>query len=170
MKVIVQYVRHLLSRSTYMSDAAWKKARYAFQTIPPLSPLSQPHSCVTFLAGFHAQIYDCCPNSCLCYTGPHSSATSCTYCRLSWYHSNETQKPHKKFTYLSLIPRLQAFRANTRIVTAMQYRSQSESKSIPGVIKDKLYLTVRTTRHSNQKTLGLTRSSLDTDTLMTTVT
>ena len=153
-----------------MSDAAWKKARYAFQTIPPLPPLSQLHSRVTFLAGFNAQIYDCCPNLCLCYTGPHSSATSCTYCRLSRYHLNATQKPRKKFTYLSLIPRLQAFCANTRIVTAMQYRSQSKSKSIPGVIKNKLYLTVRTTRHSNQNMLGSTRSSLDTDSLMTTVT
>ena len=119
-----------------MSDAAWKKARYAFQTIPPLPPLSQLRSRVTFLAGFNAQIYDCCPNSCLCYTGPHSSATSCTYCGLSRYHSNATRKPRKKFTYLPLIPRLQAFCANTRIATAMQYRSQSESESIPGVIKD----------------------------------
>ena len=117
-----------------MSDAAWKKACYAFQTTPPLPPLFQLRSCVMFLAGFSAQIYDCCPNSCLCYVGPHSSATSCTYCGLSRYHSDG--KPRKKFTYLPLIPRLQAFCANTKLATMMQYRSQSESEAIPGVIKD----------------------------------
>ena len=117
-----------------MSDTAWKKACFAFQTMPPLPSLSQLCSCVTFLAGFSAQIYDCCPNSCLCYTGPHSSATSCTYCGLSWYHSNG--KPRKKFTYLPLIPWLQAFCANTKLVTLMQYWSQYEYESTPGVIKD----------------------------------
>ncbi|KAF8262452.1 hypothetical protein EI94DRAFT_1602204, partial [Lactarius quietus] len=120
--------------STYMLDAAWKKACYAFQIMPPLPLLQKPHSHVTFLAGFSAEIYDCCPNSCLCYTGPHSSAMSCTYCGLSRYHSNG--KPCKMFSYLPLIPQLQAFCTNTKLVTMMQYRSQSKSKSITGVVKD----------------------------------
>ncbi|KAI9458326.1 hypothetical protein BJY52DRAFT_1223445 [Lactarius psammicola] len=120
--------------STHMPDAAWKKACYAFQTTPPLPGLSQLRSRITFLAGFTAQIYDCCPNSCLCFAGPHSSATSCMYCGLSWYHKNG--KPRKKFTYLPLVPRLWAFCANTEIATMMQYRSQCESESVPGVIKD----------------------------------
>ena len=117
-----------------MSDMAWKKVCFAFKTMPPLPPLLQLCSHVTFLAGFSAQIYDCCPNSCLCYTGPHSSTMSCMYCMFSWYHSNG--KPHKKFTYLPLIPWLQAFCTNTKLMTLMQYWSQYEYKSTPGFIKD----------------------------------
>jgi hypothetical protein len=120
--------------STYMPDAAWKKACYAFQTTPPLPSLPKLRSHIAFLAGFSAHVYDCCPNSCVCYTGPHSSATSCTYCGLSRYHANG--KPRKKFTYVPVIPHLQAFCANTKFATTMQYRSQSESESVPGVIKD----------------------------------
>lgn len=120
--------------STYMTDAAWKKAYLAFRTTPPLPTLPQLRSRITFLAGFSAQMYDCCPNSCVCYTGPHAQATSCTYCGLSRYHPNG--KPRKKFTYVPLIPRLQAFCANHKIATTMQYRSSSESGSIQGVIKD----------------------------------
>ncbi|KAN0139718.1 hypothetical protein V8E53_002380 [Lactarius tabidus] len=37
--------------STYMADAAWKKAYIAFQTMPPLPKLLQLHSCIIFLAG-----------------------------------------------------------------------------------------------------------------------
>ena len=120
--------------STYMADAAWKKAPLAFQTTFPLPTLLQLHSRISFLAGFNAQTYDCCPNSCVCYTGPHAHATSCTYCGLSQYHTNG--KPRKKFTYIPLIPRLQAFCANHKVATTMQYRCQSESGSVPGVIKD----------------------------------
>ena len=97
-----------------------------------LQKLLQLHSQIMFLAGFSAQPYDCCPDLCICYTGPHSNATSCTYCGLSRYHTNG--KPCKKFTYLPLIPCLQAFCANHKILTTMQY--QSQSKSIPGVIRD----------------------------------
>src|ERR1700744_6671755 len=61
--------------STYMTDAAWKKAYLAFRTTPPLPTLPQLRSRITFLAGFSAQMYDCCPNSCVCYTGPHAQAT-----------------------------------------------------------------------------------------------
>jgi hypothetical protein len=117
-----------------MADTAWKKAYLAFQTMPPLPKLLQLRSCITFLAGFSAQTYDCCPNSCLCYTGPHSSEMSCTYCGLSQHHANG--KPRKKFTYIPLIPQLQAFCANPKVAATMQYRSESESESIPGVIKD----------------------------------
>ena len=120
--------------STYMADAAWKKAPLTFQTTFPLSTLLQLRSCISFLAGFNAQTYDCCPNLCVCYTGPHAHATSCTYCGISRYHTNG--KPRKKFTYIPLIPRLQAFCANHKVATTMQYRCQSESGSVPGVIKD----------------------------------
>ncbi|KAH8978700.1 hypothetical protein EDB86DRAFT_2761443, partial [Lactarius hatsudake] len=143
--------------STYTTDAAWKKARYAFQTTPPLPGLSQLRSRITFLAGFSAQIYDCCPNSCLCYTGPHSNATSCTYCGLSRYHADGM--PRKKFKYIPLVPRLQAFCENTRVATAMQYRSQSEAESVPGVIKDifdgENYKTLKSKYvQINEKTFG----------------
>jgi hypothetical protein len=120
--------------STHMPDAAWKKACYAFHTTPPIPGLLQLRSRANFLAGFTAEVYDCCPNSCLCYTGPHSDATSCVYCGLSQYHGQG--KPRKRFTYIPLIPRLQAFCTNAEIATRMQYRHQSESDAIPGVIRD----------------------------------
>jgi hypothetical protein len=120
--------------STHMPDAAWKKACYAFHTTPPIPGLLQLRSRANFLAGFTAEVYDCCPNSCLCYTGPHSDATSCVYCGLSRYHGQG--KPRKRFTYIPLIPRLQAFCTNAEIATRMQYRHQSESDAIPGVIRD----------------------------------
>ncbi|KAF9033063.1 hypothetical protein BDZ89DRAFT_899183, partial [Hymenopellis radicata] len=76
---------------------------------------------VAFLSGFKPQFYDCCPKSCVCYTGRYAEMATCPYCQEPRYRDDG--KPRQKFTYLPIIPRLQAFAANTSVASAMQYRS-----------------------------------------------
>jgi hypothetical protein len=86
---------------------------------------------INFLAGFKPEIYDCCTNSCLCYTGPNN-LTICPYCKEPQWRANG--KPGKKFTYIPGIPRLVAFAANREMAEKHQYRAQHQHK--PGTTTD----------------------------------
>ncbi|KAF8154332.1 hypothetical protein K438DRAFT_2077030 [Mycena galopus ATCC 62051] len=61
---------------------------------------------IEFLAAFKPIPYDCCPNSCCCYVGPHAEENKCPYCNEPRFKSNG--KARKTFTYVPLIPRLVA--------------------------------------------------------------
>ncbi len=56
---------------THTTDRDFAKLPFAFPSNPPLPKLDSVRSCVAFLAGFEPEMYDCCPNSCVCYTGSH---------------------------------------------------------------------------------------------------
>ncbi|KAJ7206495.1 hypothetical protein GGX14DRAFT_698366 [Mycena pura] len=91
---------------TNTTDSAFKKIPLAFPQNPPLPKFDALRARVNFLAGFKPQIYDCCPNSCLCYVGPHKDLDACSYCKELRWRANG--KPRKKFTYIPIIPRLVA--------------------------------------------------------------
>jgi hypothetical protein len=129
---------------TQTTDTAWPMTSYAFPQDPPLPGLDQLRSRVAFLAGFKPQLYDCCPNSCICYSGPHDKLTACPYCRESRFHADG--QPRKRFTYIPLEPRLRAFATNTRLAKMRQYRAnyQHETGKIADVFDSKCYRNLRT--------------------------
>lgn len=110
--------------SSHTTDRNFAKLPHAFpRDGPPLPKLDGIRSRVAFLAGFKPDMYDCCPNSCICYTGPHDKLKECPYCKEARYRADNIT-PRKTFTYLPLIPRLIAFAKNREMAEKMQYRSQ----------------------------------------------
>jgi hypothetical protein len=93
---------------------------FTFPTDPPLLEITSLCSQVKFLAGIKLELYDCCPNSCCCYTRPHKLLRECPYCKEPQFRSDV--KPHKKFTYILLIPCLKAFARNQAMATKIKYR------------------------------------------------
>ncbi|RXW12405.1 hypothetical protein EST38_g13451 [Candolleomyces aberdarensis] len=108
-----------------LSDATFDKFRYTFPK-SDLGTYKAAKARIQFLAGFKPVTYDCCPNSCMAYTGPDYSALgSCPFCGTSRYNSQK--QAHKHYTYIPLIPRLQAYFRNSKLKEEMQYRHKFES-------------------------------------------
>ncbi|KAF9470125.1 hypothetical protein BDN70DRAFT_764804, partial [Pholiota conissans] len=105
-----------------LTDKSYSKAPLAFSSDPPLPKIDALRSRVAFLSGFTPQRFDCCPKSCICYTGPRQELRACPYCKSPRYNANGTSKKH--FTYIPLIPRLVASFRNAERANEMQYRSQ----------------------------------------------
>lgn len=131
---------------SHTTDTDFAMIPFAFPSDPPLPPLDGIRSRVSFLAGFKPEIYDCCVDSCCCFTGPYADLDKCPYCNEARYHAGANKTPRKRFTYIPLTPRLVAFAANRPIATRMQYRSNYAGK--PGVTADVFdsdhYQTLRT--------------------------
>lgn len=113
---------------THTADEDFAKVPYAFPSEPPLPKLDSLRSRVTFLAGIKPEFYDCCPNSCCCYVGPHQDLKACPYCNESRFHANN--KARKRFTYIPLIPRLVAFVGNQVMATKMKYRAHLHQHAV----------------------------------------
>ena len=87
------------------------------------------------LSGLSPVRYDCCPNSCICYTGSYEKLKECCQCGAPRFKSDG--KPQRYFEYLPLIPRLQALVSNARIAQVLRYRADYHEKTHkPGVIQD----------------------------------
>jgi len=106
---------------THTTDSAFNLLPRAFETVRPLPNLHGVRMRAAFLSGFKPEHYDCCPNSCCAYTGPHRDLQACPYCKEPrLYESGNAQK---RFTYIPIIPRLKAFLANPKAAMEMAYRS-----------------------------------------------
>ena len=88
-----------------------------------------------FLSGFRPVRYDCCPNSCICYTGPYEKKVSCPECKTARFHPNSTE-PQRYFEYLPIIPRLRALAANPQLAETMRYRTEFEGTRNQGRMQD----------------------------------
>jgi hypothetical protein len=105
----------------HLTVQAFEDARKAF----PHEDLPSWKSAQTRLnevSGLTPFLYDCCVNSCCCFTGPHESKKSCPYCDEPRFNAHG--HPRKRFSYIPLIPRLKAFLANQEMAQQMLYRSQ----------------------------------------------
>ncbi|EIW51320.1 uncharacterized protein TRAVEDRAFT_91364, partial [Trametes versicolor FP-101664 SS1] len=85
------------------------------------------------LSGFAPQVYDCCVNSCLAYTGIYETEDICPVC--GQQRRNSSGRPRNQFIYLPVIPRLKAQQENRERATQMQYRAK-EHVHEDGIIKD----------------------------------
>jgi hypothetical protein len=120
----------------HITDKAFAKIPLAF----PKEPTPSVKVCrarLQALSGFKPVRYDCCINSCCCFTGVHKECMNCPYCGEDRYlvGRNGKRKARKVFNYLPLIPRLVAMQANSIKATQMRYRAFEHTHS-PGEVTD----------------------------------
>lgn len=123
---------YTLKVEEHLTDKVFDRFRFAFKESNLNSVKSSKHR-IAFLSGFEPVRYDCCTNSCVCYTGVYADRNTCPKCNEPRY--NTCGKPRKQFTYIPLIPRLRAAAANPTYASRMQYRSQGHTH-IPDQITD----------------------------------
>ncbi|KAJ3912136.1 hypothetical protein F5877DRAFT_12209, partial [Lentinula edodes] len=104
---------------SHTTDGNFRKLPYAFPMATPLPSLDKICSRIAFLSSVEPEIYHCCINSCICYTGSHESRETCPFCNEPRYNSNK--KAQKRFIYIPVIPRLKAFAMNPEVAKNMQY-------------------------------------------------
>ncbi|KAG1730498.1 uncharacterized protein EDB91DRAFT_1009217, partial [Suillus paluster] len=84
------------------------------------------------LSGIQLINYDCCINSCIAYTDDYSHHIQCPFCNESCYDAGGRAWQH--FSYLPLIPRLQAFFQSPDMIQLLSYRQNYVGE--PGIIRD----------------------------------
>lgn len=109
-------VKHGLTKDAYNS------LRFVFPQAP-LDTLKNTEKRIQLLSGFQPVQYHCCPSSCVCYTGPYETLSSCPDCNTDRYKA-DGKTPQAYFQYLPLIPRLRAMLSNSSYAKKMQYRSK----------------------------------------------
>ena len=87
---------------------------------------------MALLSGIEPVWYDCCINSCVAYTQQYTDLRKCPLCDQDPFGSNG--KARKVFGYLPLIPRLQGFFQNPKMVKKLSYRHRYVHT--PGSISD----------------------------------
>ncbi|KAI0062792.1 hypothetical protein BV25DRAFT_1789773, partial [Artomyces pyxidatus] len=123
----------------HITDTAYNELEFLFPSEDVLS-IKAAQTRIALLAGFKPQLYDCCPNSCLAYTGPRDSLNDCPECKTPRYKADG--RARKRFTYIPLIPRLRACAASPAVATQMRYRAfehKSHSDEISDVFDGKHY-------------------------------
>ena len=118
---------------THTTDSDFEKVPYALPSQPPLPKIGALQLQVAFLVGIKPEFYDCCLNSCCCYTGPHEDLQECPYCHEPQFRTDG--KPRKKFTYIPLISHLIAFAHNPKIAKNMGYQAKVHIHT-PGITTD----------------------------------
>lgn len=131
--MILSYAVPFVQGTNSYNRLSFQKLPHTFPYGPQLPLLDSICLRIAFLAGFKPELYDCCPNLCCCYTGPHKDLTSCLYCKELYFCSD--RKPWKRFTYIPLISWLIAFAGNLSIATKMQYQSTGH-EHMPGQFAD----------------------------------
>ncbi|KAJ7656727.1 hypothetical protein DFH06DRAFT_922235, partial [Mycena polygramma] len=118
---------------TQITDAAYNKLSLAFPQLADLSSLYVLQKRIAFLSGVKAVRYDCCINSCMCYTGHYSTLKRCVFCHEDRFDGDG--KPRRQFQYIPLIPRLVALYTNKEHSQVLQtYRAEYEFE--PDKVKD----------------------------------
>ena len=102
-----------------LSDKTFERLCHTFTELN-LKSFKVTRTRAQFLASFKPVLYDCCINSCCCFVGPRKNEQECFHCNES--HFNAQGKPHKRFTYIPLIPRLIAYFKNPELVKHMKYQ------------------------------------------------
>lgn len=96
---------------------------YAFQHKLEISSHYVISHRLAVLSGVIPTWIDCCPKSCVAYTGNLEDEKSCPVCSEDRF-KRDTQQPRRTFCYIPLIPRLQNFFANPKSLTELLYRHQ----------------------------------------------
>ena len=75
-------------------------------------------------AGLSFQIYDCCVNSCVCFTGEFELHMECPLCKEP--RLDKRKKARNRFRYIPIIPCLQAMFRDQHVVKMLLYRFDHE--------------------------------------------
>ena len=104
-----------------LTDKMFNKFCFVFPQAS-INTLKNTEKCSQFLSGFQPVCYDCCPSSCVCFTGPYETLSKCPKCDTDQYKDDGT--PQAYFKYLSIIPHLHAVIGNSHYARKMQYQSK----------------------------------------------
>ncbi|KAJ7100776.1 hypothetical protein B0H15DRAFT_765499, partial [Mycena belliarum] len=118
---------------TQITDTAYNKLSLGFPQLADISSLYVLQKRMAFLSGVKPIRYDCCINSCMCYTGTYATLQRCPFCHEARLDSDD--KPRRKYQYIPILPRLVALYTNKEHSQVLQtYRADFESE--PGKVKD----------------------------------
>ncbi|PPR00725.1 hypothetical protein CVT24_000949 [Panaeolus cyanescens] len=122
---------YTLKVESHLTESTYAKLFKVFPNSGQL-PLKRAKKHIESLAGFAPVRYDCCVDSCVCFSGPYANLRNCPICGKDRFKPNG--HPRKYFDYLPLIPRLKAKLRNRQVSEEMLYRSQHVHE--PGKVKD----------------------------------
>ncbi|KAJ7168387.1 hypothetical protein C8R43DRAFT_817578, partial [Mycena crocata] len=118
---------------TQITDAAFDKLSLSFPQLAGLSSLYNLQKRMAFLSGVKPVKYDCCTNSCMCYTEKYATLQRCPFCHES--RLDGEGKPRREFQYIPIIPRLVALYTNKKQSETLQtYRAEFVPE--PDKVKD----------------------------------
>ena len=109
-----------LKLTSTMSRSAFEQMRRAFAHKMSLDSEWVILQRIANLARIEPVEYDCCINSCVAYTEKYQSSFRCPICQEPRLSKNG--RARRKFYYLPLIPRLQAFFQSPRMIEKLYYR------------------------------------------------
>lgn len=110
-----------------LPDTTYQKLPYAWPQLGTFTTLFKLHSRMTELSGVKARLYDCCMNSCICYTGKYTSLDTCSFCNEPRFNRNG--KPRQTFKYIPFLPQLCARLSNCNHATELLYRADFEHRA-----------------------------------------
>ncbi|KAI0326296.1 hypothetical protein GY45DRAFT_1224723, partial [Cubamyces sp. BRFM 1775] len=117
---------------TQIPDSAFAKLPFVYPDAH-IDSWKAIQSRVAQLSGITPELYDCCVNSCVCFTGPHAHLTACPHCNETRHRADG--RPRARFMYIPLTPRLKALQGNKSSAQQMRYRADGHHH-IPGTISD----------------------------------
>ena len=118
--------------SGHLSRHVHNSIRILFGRRLDLDSMYKLYKRIANLAPIHKEQYDCCVNSCCCYTGKLTELVVCPHCKESRF--DDLGRPRQIFRYIPLAPRLQALFLNSDMVATLDYRATY--LHAPGVISD----------------------------------
>lgn len=111
-----------------LGGRSYRKLSRAFPQLNDLPTAKLLQARISFLSGIKPINYDCCINSCCCFTGPYEDRLlACPYCGELRHESDG--RPRNIFRYLPLIPRLLSYYANQDTAKLLEYRSRYQRQS-----------------------------------------
>jgi hypothetical protein len=112
----------------HVSESTFDKFRFAHGK-PDSATLDSIRSRVRFLSRFDPIYYECCKNSCVCFTGPYANLDKCPNPKCKEPRLDQDRRPQKLFSYMPLIPRLRALMSNSEYATRLRYRAHDHAKA-----------------------------------------
>ncbi|KAI0264690.1 hypothetical protein BC834DRAFT_802224, partial [Gloeopeniophorella convolvens] len=120
---------HNLKVDINLGTRSYDRLRRAFPSLSNLHSVYRLQCRIASLSGIQPKLFDCCINSCCCFTGDLSREQQCPYCSEPRLGTNN--QPRRQFSYLPIIPRLVSFFHNKNLAEKMQYRAKYPSGNGP---------------------------------------
>jgi hypothetical protein len=119
---LLRSILHFINNSTASRKhyESLRKIKHRHRPDDPILSFDQVKHRVLWLSGVVPMEHDMCVNSCLAFTGPHSTLDKCSHCSQPRYCPGTT-KPQKRFTMIPVGPVIQAMYGSTEVAGAMYY-------------------------------------------------
>lgn len=123
---------HNFKVDTELGARVYDKLPRAFPELSGLPSRRLLQTQIAFLSGVKPVPYDCCVNSCCCYTDSYEPLDRCPYCEES--RRDSSGRARNTFQYLPLIPRLVNLFQDPAMAAKLDYRS--EYRPVEGTVGD----------------------------------